>query len=379
MQNSEVDASGSSIRTCSVSEVWYNAGNVAAGAFLGDVTMWVRQTNGSDGWAAYVSSLDADGFTITFSGGFTTGASGKRIYYLAGDEAFEQVASSLAFVPGSPAYSIGWRPQAFFGIGAGGGLGDSPRYTFALGDQSVPSVCFGDWGEYTVDEQRMNSQWRGILDPNVNVQEWWGRDIAATDITILEPTQSGGVWFSDSFAAVRTDTSFLGSVTEEIGFSNGEARMQPLILGSVDSIIGSFTPSLSVGVPTQVELPFVPEAVVFFSPQEHRAGVGNTSLKGATGWGFCTETDQALLIYGGFWNPPTAMNSNMLISSSKCWVGNCIEGDIGTIVNAGSAQINDAGFVYETTENDASVTYPVLYWAFAPAEEAPGFFRVLYR
>lgn len=377
MQNSTVDDSGSSLRTCCVHEIWYNAGNVAAGGFLGDATMWVRATNGSDGWAAYISSLNTDGFTVTLIGGFTSGAGGQRIYYLAGDDAYEEVGSTSAFATGVGAYNLGWQPQAFFGIGAGGGLGDAPRYSASFTDTSVPSVCSGDWGEYTDAALSMNAQWRGILDPNVNVQEWWGRDIDSNLITILEAQQSGGAWFSDWFSATRTDTSFLGTISDT-GFSNGDARMQPFILGSVDSIVGSFTPSLTVGVPTQVDLPFTPEAVVFFSPQFNKSGVGNTSTHGATGWGFCTETDQALLIYGGFWNPPTAMNSSMLLSSNKCWVGNCVESStVGTIVNAGSAQINDAGFEYETTENAASVAYPILYWAFAPAEEAPGFFRII--
>ena len=367
--------------TCQVSERWYQPGNVAAGSFLGDLTWWMRQTNGSDGHAAYVSSIDADGWTFTFSSGFNSGAGGQIVYYLAGDQGYEEVGSRNAWVIGSPAYNLGWEPQAFFGIGGGGGVGgDGGTQSYSLFDQSVPSVCYGDWGEYSPGNPfDMSSQWRGLLDPNVDVQEWWGYEDQFAPITILEPTQSVGAQFQSIFGANKTVSSFQGVVSAIAGFSNGDARMQTFILGSVDSRVGSFVPTNTVGVPTHVDVGFTPEAVVFFSPGPYKAGVFGTSVQGATGWGFCTNTAEALLIYGGFWNPPTAMTSAMLISRNMSWVSNATEAtqNIGGIVTAGSARVTSGGFDFTTTQNAATILAPVLYWAIAPAGEAPGFFRVI--
>jgi hypothetical protein len=385
MRNSTTDTSGvgSSLKTCMVSERWYDAGAVVAGSFLGDVTMWVRATNGSNGWALYTSSIHDDGWNFTFASGFSSGAGGQIVYYLAGDQEWEEVGSTAPFVPGSSAYSLGWQPQAFFGIGAGGGVsspGNDQSSSFF--DISIPSVCYGDWGDYDDQQFDMNGQWRGILDPNVNVQEWWGKTTDFSPTTILEETQAGGVWFSSTFSASRTATTFQGTVLDTGGFSNGHARMMPFVLGTTDSIIGSFTPSTTVGVPTEVVLPFSPQAVVFFSPGDHQAGAFNTSTQGSTGWGFCTDEDEALVIYGGHWNPPVAFQSAVMISSSKSWVGNAkeegVSGTVGTMVNAGSARCTPAGFEHTTTEHASGApTWPVLYWAIAPATEAPGFFRVV--
>ena len=385
LKNSTVDASGvsSSIRTTMQSERWYPPGNVVAGSFLGDITMWVRQTNGSNGWAMFTSSLDADGFTFTFDPDFTTGAGGQIVYYLAGDEQWEEVGCRAPFIPGSPAHTLNWQPMAFFGIGSGGGLGpDGSDQSFSLFDQSIPTVCCGDWGEYTPGNFfEMNSTWRGLLDPNVDVQEWWGYESSTSPVTIIEPTQTAGVQWSDIFHASRTDTTFSGIVQAGSSFSNSEGRMAPFVLGSTDSRIGQFVPTNTIGVPTHVDVGFTPEAVIFFSPGPERAGIGGTSVQGATGWGFCTENEEALLIYGGYWNPPNAMTSAMKITRNQSWVSNCTEVlfSIGSMVTAGSARVTPGGFDYTTLENAAVELAPILYWAIAPAAEAPGFFRVVHR
>ena len=155
--------------------------------------------------------------------------------------------------------------------------------------------------------------------------------------------------------------------------------MHGFVLGNVDSVISSFIPSATVGVPTEIELPFTPECVVFFSPQDFRAGVFDTDVQGATGWGFCTPDDQALLIYGGYWNPPNPFQSNGLISSQNCWVSNAVDTPqaVGSNVAMGSARVTPNGFEYTTTENNAPALYPILYWAFAPKSPGSGFFEII--
>lgn len=382
MQNNVLNNTGTLIRTGQISEIWQGSG--VAGSFLGDVTSWIRATRGSDGWALYTSSLDADGFTFNFSGGFNSGAGGQIAYYLAGDEGYDQVGSRTAFVPGSAFYNLGWEPYAFFGVGAGGGVGgDGGTQSFSLFDQSVPSAAFGDWGEYNPEgagHRALSTQWRGILDPNVDVQEWWGyEDNTSSYGTILEPTQSVGAQFQSGFHHDKTATSFKINVFAIAGFSDGAARMHGFALGNVDSVISSFVPNPTVGVPTAIDLPFTPEAVVFFSPQDFRAGVFGTDTQGATGWGFCTPDDQALLIYGGFYNPPNPFQSNGLISSQNCWVSNAIDTPqaVGSNVAKGSARCTTTGFEYTTTENNAPALYPILYWAFAPKAPGAGFFEIL--
>ena len=200
--------SPTAIRRCGIHEIWYNAGNVACGGFLGDVAMWVRQTNGSNGWAANISTFDADGFSISLIGGFTTGAGGQTIFYLAGDDDFEEVAMRNAFVPGSPSFNVGFEPTAFFGIGAGGAHGgDGGVQSQSWFDISINSICAGYFVEDDGDRELI-VQYRGISDPNVILQEWWGYNIIDNG-TILEDTRSAGVWFSSDFIPSRTATTFV--------------------------------------------------------------------------------------------------------------------------------------------------------------------------
>jgi hypothetical protein len=373
MQNTTIDDSGATVRNAQISEVWYNS-NVG-GSFLGDLISWIRD-NGLTGenFAMYVPSLNPDGFTVAFAGGgYNVNAVGKVVYYLAGDGSYEEVASSLAFVPGTPSYELGFEPFAMFGIGAGGDVapfGNTQSMSFL--DISIPSVCGGyfDDGDFPV----FASQWRGIIDPNIDVQEWWGSDEGG-DVTILEETQGGGVQFSTMFSASKTDTAIVPSFNSA-GFSLGHVRMAPIMFGKVACVTGSFVPSTTTGVWTEVALPFEPEAVVFFSVQDDKSGVGNTSVYGATVWGFCTDEDQAVLGYGGFWNPPIAQTSAQFHSPDLAWIGNCIEtGAIGSVVSAGEARCTPNGFEHKTNYHNASVMYPVLYWAIAPVVEVPGFFR----
>lgn len=377
LQNSVDDDSGNNLRNSQVSEVWYDTD--VGGSFLGDLFSWIRD-NGltSENFAMYTPSLDADGFTVAFSSGFNVNAVGKVVYYLAGDETWEEVGSSLAFVPGTPAYELGWTPNAFFGIGAGGDVapfGNTQSMSFF--DISAPSVVGGTFGDEIDGNRTVVSQWRGILDPNIDVQEWWGYDDGLGTVTILEETQGGGVWFSTEFDPHRTDTAFVPDFISA-GFSLGHVRMQTIMLGKTACVTGSFMPSTTTGVWEEVELPITPEAVVFFSVQDLKAGVAGTSVFGATVWGFCTEDDQAVLGYGGFWNPPNPQTSGQMHSPNLAWIGNCIEtGVIGSVVSAGSARCSANGFEHRTEYHNASVMYPVLYWAIAPLEEAPGFFRII--
>lgn len=377
LQNSVDDDSGTALRNSQVSEVWYDS-NVA-GSFLGDLFTWIRN-NGLTGedFAMYTTSLDTDGFSVAFSSGFNTNATGRVVYYLAGDETWEEVASSLAFVPGTGAYELGWQPNAFFGIGAGGDVsafGGTQSMSFF--DISAPSVVGGTFGDDIDGNRTLVAQWRGILDPNIDVQEWWGYDDGGGTATILEETQSGGVWLSSEFDPHRTDTAFVPDFISA-GFSLGHVRMQTIIFGKTACVTGFFIPSTTVGVWNAVELPISPEAVVFFSAQDNKAGVANTSIYGATVWGFCTDTDQAVLAYGGLWNPPTPQTSAQYHSPNRAWMGNCIEtGTIGSVVNAGSARCTPDGFEHRTDEHASSVVYPVHYWAVGPIEEAPGFFRII--
>lgn len=374
LQNSVTDNSGvaASLRTSNVAEIWQGSG--VGSTFVGNITTWVRATRGTDGWALVLDTFLSDGFNFHFSPGFSAGASGKIIYYLAGDDTYTEVAAQAPFVQSSPAYTLGWQPEAYFGLAHGGGVGaPGGLQNFGLVDQSVLGAFAGYYDE--AGGSGMWSIWRGILDPNIDVQDWFG--YAASGV-VLEPTQSGGVWFSDSYSAIRTATTFDMSITPD-AFGSGAARVQPFILGSVSAITGSFSPSATIGVPTEVALPFAPEAVVFFSPGESRSGAASAATEGATGFGFCTADDQAMLIYGGHWNPPTTFQSNGLISSSKCWVSNSVEDNVGVgnLVTAGSARCTSAGFEHTTLENSGESIQPVLYWALGPKDETPGFFRIL--
>jgi hypothetical protein len=368
------------IKQCGYHEIWENEG--VGGVWLGDIALYLQSARDGavDGWTAYVTSFDADGFSM--ASGITAGASGKRIYYILGDENFEEVASGF-FIPGTSPLTLGWEPQAFFGVGYGGAT-THPIYNVGFTDLSLPTVVAGDWGEYASLARETNGVWRGITDPNVNIQFWMGNDDASPGaIPILEPLITGGVFFSSDVTALRTPTTFEADVVATAGFGNGDARIGNMILGSVDSIVGSFIPSATLDVPTQVVLPFVPEAVVLFSPQEHRSGVASQAVQGATGWGWCTEEEQALTIFGGHWNPPDTFQTAAYQSSVRCWVANCLDrdsgatGTVGTEVVMGTAQINDQGFEHTTKEHaaDAGEVWPVHYWAFAPVTDDPGFFR----
>lgn len=363
-------------------EIWDTTAQSVGGVWLGTQPLYLQTSSDApvDGWTAYIS-FTANGFDVSSS---TTGsAAGKRIYYLLGDEAWEEVAAGI-FIPGSGALDLGWLPQAFFGVGYGGGTGN-PDHNVGFTDMSLPSVVAGDWGEYDLNQLETNNVYRGILDPNVNIQDWFGNKVAAGTGVILDDQVASGVFFSAAFTAVRTDTTFLGDVVADPGFGNDDARMMNFVLGTVDSIVGSFVPDTS-GAPIQYNLPFSPEAVVFFSPQEDRAGVSSQATQGATGWGWCTDQgDQALIVFGGHWNPPNVFQANGFQSSSHCWMANCLDrespptGSVGTKVTMGSAIANGEGFEYTTTAHaaDPGEVWPVLFWAFAPAVEAPGFFRIV--
>jgi hypothetical protein len=386
VKNSAVDVSGiqSQIKNGSVSELWYDAGGVVAGAFLGDIFSWVRYNNGgTTGWAMYTSAFLENGWQFSFAGGYTANAGGQIVYYIAGDEAWEEVASNFPVIPGRPPYVTGWQPQSFFGIGAGGGTGSfgDDDQTFVWADRSTPTVAVGDWGEYSGQGVDQNAQWRGILDPNVVVQSYYGHTIGFNPVPIIEGSEAGGIQFSSDFSLKRTDTSFTSTVQDTGGFSSGAARMMPMIFGTVDSRIGSFEPLTTVGVPTEVDIGFTPEAVVFFSPGEHNAGPGDPATQGATGWGFCNETDEAFLIYGGHWNPPVAFQSAIFMSSNRSWCGNYltpgVSGSVGTMVNMGSARIIPNGFEFTTMEDAGGPVHRVSYWAIAPSGAVPGFFMTI--
>jgi len=340
-------------------EIWDTNSLGVGGVWLGNQPIYVQDNrDGSvDGWTAYITVTD-DGFNVSSS--ITSNAAGKRIYYLLGDESFEQVASGDAFIPGSGALNLGWLPQAFFGVGAGGGTGN-PSYNAGFTDQALYTVVAGDWGEYDLNQLETNGVYRGITEPNVNIQFWMGNHVASGSIPILESQIASGVFFSADSLAQRTDTTFKTNVTASPGFGNNDARIKNFILGSVDSLVGSFVPSGS----GMIDLPFDPETVVFFSPQEARASVSSQAVQGATGWGWCTEEDQALLVVGGHWNPPNPFQAAGFQSSSHCWVANCLDRDVeptvGTKVKMGSAQVVPGGFEYTTTADaaDPGETWPV--------------------
>lgn len=375
---------GASMNASQVGEIWLNP--ATASAFVGNIQLWMRTgRDGTSGFAMYPASYDTNGVTMQFSDGYTSAAIGKRIYWLAGDEAFEYVGSQRPFVPGSPALNLGWEPSAMFGVGSGGGVG-APGGVQNIGwvDISTAAVAAGGWPE-EASLPDLIGMWRGIADPNVDLQSWWGSSVGFDFTYILEGQQSVGTWFSSIFDPSRTDTTFSGGVADTGGFSAGAARMGLFLLGQADSHVGSFLPSTTVGVPTQEVLPFEPEGVVFFSNGEDKAQYAGASTQGATGYGWLDpEGEQALMVFGGHWNPPNPYQSAILTSSQNCWVGNYLDegvsGTVGTKINMGTAEINGSGFTHTTTEHaaDPGEVYPVLYWAFGPGgDESPGFFRVI--
>ena len=371
------------IDQANVAEIWENEG--VGSSYLSGLVTWVREHRAlSDGWAAYVSSFDADGFTINFASGFTTGATGKHVFYLVGDDEFSIAGEPTSFPGDSATRTLGWLPMAFFTVGAGGS-GSPPAYNVGLTDRSRTAVMGGNFGDELGGGRHIIDMYRGLVDPNVDVQSWWGIQDNGVPALILEPQETTGVIWGSEFDPTRTDTEWHPDWIYGSGFSSGVVREQSIIFGDVACVTGSFMPNSSVGSPSIVELPFTPETVVLFSAQNDRAGVGNAEVFGATALGFCDTDDQAVIAYGGFWNPPFTFQSNGFISRAWSWIGNCIDGstagfgNVGNLVSAGSARVVPEGFEHTTEQHNASVMYPVHYWAIGPLEEAPGFFRVVGR
>jgi hypothetical protein len=344
------------IQRCS-NEFW-QSNDVGGTLNVNVVAVWVvgARAGSPGGWALQVNTFDADGFTMKWVSGYTSGGAGKVVYYLA-----------LGGVDTA---------EGFYTISDSGGssttaLGFSPRGGFSVGSSDTDwadraSQSINAWGGGT--SARLLA--KGFVQTRTKMTEGGNPQggYAISDCPACEPTRLMlMVWKCEEFPTnslkITGDYGFDGS-----GILDGHKhKVLQLVCGAQHAYaVGSRAPSASVSATVTEETSIKPHGMVLFNVAGGPvAGLnGLYPLHQATSVGFVTPDFQCVIAYGG----GPSSTAAMFQSSSASWVSNFTNPlPIGTTRTLGTAALLDTeggtyGFTLTTTENSSAVVDGVSYW-----------------
>ena len=344
---------------------WWATSNRPASFYSNEGVIWFR---GSPGNAIYLAYTHEDGFYIGHSGGFE-GGYGQIGYYLA-FQGMTNVKREFAYA-GSPVYNLGFQPEIVMSMGHGGFGAEAG--SVAMGDTSVPSWAFGGF-ENIANPTEKPMQWlaNGLthftsVEQIRNISDGWG------DQLVFDPFTAAQIIANATFSFSRTATTL--DINRHSGFPDADSiRAGVHVADDMVFSGGSVTPN-AVGTPKEVDTGFLPDAVIFISPQDSFDHNFGSVPWGGRSFGFLTEDFQCCIAWGAY----SHLGPNASFSTSDfSWMSNFTTTQLSdpTNPNYGTAEIGGAGFIMHTQALPKTNKY-TRYAAYAVDEEAPGFFRVI--
>lgn len=364
-------------------ELW--AGNTPTSDFRSGLSVYQRISHGSiSGVAMGMRRIVVNGFVLDYASGFAGGA-GRPIYWLAiGDEPNLEVKRDY-ITRVHDSFVTGWQPRVGFSVGSGGGTpggsGDSGNpYLSAISD--IPtwaiSSVFNEFDAFFENADRCIYMMRAIRSAS-------GSNAAFDSINAtLPPRQSQlyadeyltGTGFSfGMFTHGSTETTYEAPHGHPgVGFVADDGRLAVATVSALVGFGGIITPSDDIDGEIEVEVPMDVQAVIFMCPSFNQSGGIANDVIFASGFGFATAEEQAIVTAGGHYN--TAMARYQ--SFQRAWVSNYTQTGIGGSGSVGTAEITSNGFKLTTKEN-GQPAQPIMYMALGFPDEGSGFFRVVHR
>lgn len=298
-------------------------------------------------YAAGVTSLDADGFTLNW----VLGASGGyKVVYAA--------LMGVANVGGytgtySSTLTLGWKPGAAMLHGAFNGpdVGDGDRTQEFYGSAAYPGTS--------------STGWRGAGLTAFSFPTVFGQfvlDISVNDPTIVVTT---GGHFTGSFLITSNIVVHPtgGSLTDLLFGGDGGDGGMVVAWDDEDNWAGSqTTPDNATDTATVSGLPFAPGMVTAYTISDEPVGQGSSSPGiGAVGFSVVTPDFQWCAIVDG------AGSQGSYQSFQNGWADNVS----GTSVHAGTMDLTNDGFILTTVEDALNASGQWVWHAFGHPEQAP--------
>lgn len=352
-----------------LTEVW-SATPLAAGFWSNSGVIWFRSSGGGGGPAFFLGDTNPTGFRIGYPFGFE-GGYGTVCYYLAFEsdgEAARVFGYNGALMP----VSLGWEPSFIFSLGHGGG---SPPGDIGAGNFSDFSVGIGGFDNQVSGLQIVQWLANGLFD-TTSVEQLRFIDDGSGPQIVYGSDVVGQMVSNSEFSFGKTLTDI--SVNYGAGFPEApDIRVGVHLLEGGVSANDSVTPN-PVGTPLDVVTGFAPDAVVFLAPQDHHIN-GNL---GEVPWGgrclgFATEEFECCIAWGAYSHVGSVAS---FCTSAFSWISNFTSVQLSdpTNPNYGSTVLIPNGFRLNTLALPKLNKY--MRWvAFGVDEDAPGFFRVVYR
>lgn len=302
--------------------------------------------------AATVVSLDADGFTLSYS----VVTSGRPFAWLA----LMDVQNVGSIYGSTQTVSPGWKAGAM--------------------------LCHGAWQtDYTANGEA-GEWWGGAAYPGVvGGGNWPGAGLAASGYPNFSSQWNIGLFNNAAATSVTQGSHMIGPsmVTDNITAYPSGGSLTDFTIGTgtanggqfvfwddEDTFAGSVTPGASTGNTVTVSgLPFAPGLVIFYSISDEPSGQGSfgSPIPGAVGMGLATDTFQ-------YCNLVDANTRGSFQSFQRGFA----DGVNSTSVHAGTVELTADGFILTTEEDDVSAN-PIVWHAFGHPEQFPTWIPQSYR
>jgi len=333
---------GGTIINSQAAESWGGGGNTMSSTYLTENVAWARSSHSGGGWAFKVTSFNSDGFTMDYAEGFSSGATGKIVYYCALADLAHVGHKYFWHGSGGQSKDFGWPPDVYLMCGSGGESppsAENSQWNFTASD-----YCGWGMGFFTTEGRDFN-----MSQANQTSQPTNGGWISGANPLLVEDSVAGLLVYDSLSYALSGNTLSCG-VDADSG-----ALLSTHVLSGVDGDRGSVTPSSSVDGTVAVTHPVdgpgadlsPPQVVIFHCPQEP-ANDDGSDTKGGRAIGFVTPDFQCVAAWGGDEGTQTAR----FISSNRAWVSNFVSPSMGASdSSAGQAALDANGFTLTTKEN----------------------------
>jgi hypothetical protein len=357
--------------TTGLTETWDS--NIKPASFWSDTgVIWFR---GQGGAAIYLAGVHDDGFYVGYPGGFE-GGYGMFCYYLAIAQEDAQVAQMYGYEGVSPA-AVGFEPDIYMVLGSGGLSSGTGAIAFA--DFDVPSWGFGGFDNQK--DSLVQTEWmaNGLAHGETVEQQRWFLD-GDGDQWVMDGFTASQILGNTAYYYGRSATEFsIGTVD---GFPGGDFTRVGVHFMSDALYAGSVVTPPPVGSPVDVDVGISPECVIFLGPQTNHGNLFGIPWGGRC-FGFLTADFQCCIAFGAQQrasdNDPIGRVASFC-SSDIGWISNFTSDEVAdpSNPNYGTAELLPGGFRLDTLAMPKTNQY-LRYVAYGFEEEAPGFFRVVYR
>ena len=294
------------------------------------ILMHTTAGTGSNLYGATVSSLDADGFTVSW---WQAAAGGYKVVYVA----LMEVTDCGAHIGGTSTLGLGWKAGAslLHGAWAGPVIGGTNRTQEFFGGAAYPGSSGG-------------SSWPGA---GLSAYTFPTSNSAQYNIGIFNQAAGTVICQGGSFVGPFLTTQNVTAIPSGGGLTNftlsfNDASNEGMVVvwDDEDSTTGRLTPATSQGGTVTVSgLPFEPGLVIGYSISDEPQGQ-STGGRGAIGFSVVTPKFQWTALVDGH-------SSQGAFQSFQRGVADVVN---STNVHAGTIELTDDGFIVTTEEDDVS-------------------------